>query len=243
MGRFPLAIALACASIAGCSSSSPSSPSESAEAGPQDGAAADAPGGGDAASPDAQSSPPDSGATDAGSDGSWNGSDITTSPECKDYCAKVATCSPCDPSVDCAVAAGSCVQAERTYLECKATTGQITCSSGGWTLISNCQLDNSVCPPPPPMEAGPTCPITPPDHACAACAMPACGSDYTALMNDPEWANFSGCVTACEQTCQPAASCPSLCSCDVGAYNAYINLLYCANLACPMLCGSNTVLF
>jgi hypothetical protein len=74
--------------------------------------------------------------------------DITKSKECKDLCDAIAAACPgkmCDPKFDCQVKSPHCVASTRAVLECKATTGSISCGADGYSIIASCPYDDSVC--------------------------------------------------------------------------------------------------
>jgi hypothetical protein len=169
--------------------------------------------------------------------------DISTSPECTAYCAKLKECGKtCDPASDCGAPAGSCDQAHRAYIGCEAQTGMFYCTGDGFSVLSSCHEDTSVCPIVRAPDAG-TCDVTAPDSACVACAKTPCAMEFTALQSDPDLPDFRACVTACERNCDPATACPSECSDSVAVYSEYLDVLYCANTACPDVCNASTVVF
>ncbi|MGZ3418183.1 MAG: hypothetical protein ACXVEF_14245 [Polyangiales bacterium] len=74
--------------------------------------------------------------------------DITKSKECKDLCDAISAACPgkmCDPAFDCAVKSPHCVASTKVVLECKATTGSISCGADGFSIIHSCKYDDSVC--------------------------------------------------------------------------------------------------
>jgi hypothetical protein len=74
--------------------------------------------------------------------------DITKSKECQDLCAAIVKACPsvtCDPKVECAVKSGHCVASTKPVLACKASTGSISCGSGGFSIVHSCKYDDSVC--------------------------------------------------------------------------------------------------
>jgi hypothetical protein len=210
----------------------------SSDGGVQDAAAlSDAP-----ASDAAQTPAPDGATADAGGDAS--STDITGSSECGALCTKLkATCGSCDPVNDCAIPAGSCAQAERTYIQCEAATGQFSCSSSGWAVVSNCQRDVSVCPPPP------VCNRTPPDMACAACLQTQCQSYINVFMAEADYPDFNDCVTQCEMACNDPNACiygGQFPACGSSGPNSWIdvsNLQACGLRACSNVCMASTVIF
>ena len=192
----------------------------------------------------AQAASRDAATGDGGSGGDASTTDITGSSECAAFCTKLkAACGTCDPSKDCTIPAGSCDTAEKTYLQCEANTGQFTCSSSGWSVVSTCQRDVSACPPPP------VCNRTPPDVACMACLQTKCKSYLDVLMAEPDYSGFDDCVTQCEMACNDPNACiygSQSPACGPAGPNSWIdvtNVQACGLRACSNVCTVSTVIF
>ena len=73
--------------------------------------------------------------------------DVIGSAECTAYCAKMKnTCNKtCDPKYDCAIAKGQCAASTRDYLDCKTTQGTWYCGGDGFSIVSSCTRDLSLC--------------------------------------------------------------------------------------------------
>jgi hypothetical protein len=246
------------AGLSACSSSSqPSGPTETAPGASDASAVIDATGpaltgdggGRDAAAPtdaspaDAAQATPGDAAADGGA-GDASDTDITGSNECAAFCAKVkGACGTCDPANDCAIPAGSCAQAEKAYLQCEATAGQFSCGSSGWAVVSSCQRDVSVCPPPP------VCSRTPPDTACASCLQVQCKSYLDVFVSEVDYPDFNDCVTQCETACNDPNSCiyggqfPACGSSGPNSWQDVIGLQECGLRACSSVCTVSTVIF
>src|SRR5205823_6578698 len=71
--------------------------------------------------------------TGSGGSGVAPGSDLTGSPECDGFCAKVEMCGlVCDRAFDCTGGPGECAAATSAFLSCVAGGNALTCSAGGF---------------------------------------------------------------------------------------------------------------
>lgn len=97
--------------------------------------------------PTTTTKPPDDGGTGAGKDSGPPPTDVADSAECQAYCAKMkTTCNrTCDPKVDCKIESGQCAASTRDYVDCKTTKGSWSCGSSGFTIISSCKRNASLC--------------------------------------------------------------------------------------------------
>jgi hypothetical protein len=91
--------------------------------------------------------PPKDAGVDAAKDAAPPPTDVADSAECKAYCAKMKSqCnSTCIPKTDCAIKSGQCAASTRDYLDCETTQGQWYCGSGGFSIVSSCTRDTSLC--------------------------------------------------------------------------------------------------
>lgn len=89
----------------------------------------------------------DAGVPDAAKDSGPPPTDVEGSAECTAYCAKMKKdCNmTCIPKSDCKIASGQCAASTKDFLDCKTTTGQWHCGSGGFSIVHNCKLDTSLC--------------------------------------------------------------------------------------------------
>ena len=87
------------------------------------------------------------GSTGSG-DAGGSATDVSTSAECNAYCAKIegmCTGATCDRAFSCRIRAGDCAASTQAYLKCTVDTGQWACSAGGYSVISTCKRDNTLC--------------------------------------------------------------------------------------------------
>lgn len=180
--------------------------------------AGDAPEGGDAAKPIPDTS-----------------GDITKSPECAAYCARVRACgAQCDPVSECAVSDSTCAEAHRAYLKCVADQGSFSCGPGGYSETDSCLEDTTVCPS--VAADGGSCTLAAPDTTCVACARIPCGAELAKLQAEPVLPAFRTCLAACQRACYAPADCPLRCKSELAAAAEYMTLLSCAYRACPGTC-------
>ena len=73
--------------------------------------------------------------------------DVGGSAECTAYCAKAQNdCNAtCIPKSDCAIPAGQCAASTKAFLACETQTGQWYCGTDGFSIVSDCQQDTSLC--------------------------------------------------------------------------------------------------
>jgi hypothetical protein len=85
--------------------------------------------------------------TDAAKDSGPPPTDVAGSAECTAYCAKMKTsCNrTCIPKSDCAIEKGQCAASTRDYLDCKTTQGTWYCGADGFSIVSSCKRDLSLC--------------------------------------------------------------------------------------------------
>jgi hypothetical protein len=92
-------------------------------------------------------SPPKDGGVDAAKDSGPPPTDVVGSAECTAYCAKMKTkCNKtCDPKFDCAIEKGQCAASTQDFLDCKTKTGTWYCGADGFSIVSSCTRDTSLC--------------------------------------------------------------------------------------------------
>ena len=85
--------------------------------------------------------------TDAAKDAGPPPTDVADSAECKAYCSKMKTqCNKtCIPKSDCAIPKGQCAASTRDYLDCETTQGSWYCGADGFSIVSSCSRDTSLC--------------------------------------------------------------------------------------------------
>lgn len=76
--------------------------------------------------------------------------DVNAYPECDAWCKKLPACHTSCVD-DCTIKVGQCAESTRKYLDCLATTGKVSCVTGGgatgYSVDSSCEIDASVCAP------------------------------------------------------------------------------------------------
>jgi hypothetical protein len=83
-----------------------------------------------------------------GAGGAGGTADVSTSPECDAYCNKITTMcagATCDRAFSCRIRAGDCAASTRAYLKCTVDTGTWACSAGGFSVLSTCPHDKTLC--------------------------------------------------------------------------------------------------
>ncbi len=72
--------------------------------------------------------------------------DVVGSAACDAYCARLkGACKITCMKSDCAIPRGQCAASTKAYLQCEADTGQFYCGSSGFSVVSSCEQDTSVC--------------------------------------------------------------------------------------------------
>jgi len=84
---------------------------------------------------------------EAGASQEGGSTDITTSTECNAYCDKaMSMCmADCDRTFACRIRAGDCAASTRAFLKCTVDTGQWACAAGGFSVLSSCKRDATLC--------------------------------------------------------------------------------------------------
>jgi hypothetical protein len=91
--------------------------------------------------------PPQDAGADAAKDAGPPPTDVAGSAECTAYCTKMKNqCNrTCVPKSDCAIPAGQCEASERAYLDCQTTKGTWYCGADGFSIVSSCKRDATLC--------------------------------------------------------------------------------------------------
>jgi hypothetical protein len=89
------------------------------------------------------------GSSDGSDDAGPPITDISESPECRDFCKRIETACPdtkCDPKRDCDVE-GDCIAEKRRSLACQAnpTSSELTCEHPGFSIVSTCIIPKNIC--------------------------------------------------------------------------------------------------
>ncbi len=177
----------------------------------------------------------------AGSSGS--ATDITQSAECAAFCGKAEACgASCDRSIECSIDIGSCAEAQRALLDCKATTGSFYCSADGFAVLSECQLDTSVCGMVIGEDGGLSCMPTLTDDNCVGCQAEQCTTTYNDLVDASDVYTLGACIEQCETSCGTPYMCPDMCaSAAPVSYGIFQTLRTCGITSCPQYCSATTV--
>ncbi len=74
---------------------------------------------------------------------------VKGSAECKAWCdTLMSACGrTCAPEKDCEIRIGQCADSTKNFLQCQVDDGSWSCGADGYTIISSCKRDASVCPP------------------------------------------------------------------------------------------------
>ena len=157
---FSTSFVLALASLPACSSSDAgggtTSPTDTGVSGSDTGTSGgDTGAGGDSNGADSGSSA-DTALADTGSaadtapvDSGPPATDVAGSDECNAFCDALKAACPsakCDQKFECKIASGSCAADTKALLKCKADTGSFYCGADGFSVVSSCHHDASLCP-------------------------------------------------------------------------------------------------